>query len=46
MCVCVAMSDGLELEGVEVRVSMDSKDKTKVDALIPKQVRSSGVDQS
>jgi len=30
---------GLELEGVEVRVSVDSKDKTKVNDLLPKQVR-------
>ncbi len=38
--VIVCVIGGLELEGVEVRVAMDDKDRTKVDALLPKQVRS------
>ncbi len=38
--VIVCVIGGLELEGVEVRVAMDDKDRTKVEALLPKQVRS------
>lgn len=34
---------GLELEGVEVRVQIDDKDKTKVEDLIPKQVGERGI---
>ena len=30
---------GLDLEGVEVKVEVDVKDKTKVDDLIPKKVK-------
>ncbi len=39
LCICIAISlGGLELEGVEVRVQINDKNKTEVDDLIPKQV--------
>ena len=36
ICGCIG---GLELEGVEVRVEINDKDRTKVEDLIPKQVK-------